>query len=311
MEVENHFSYSLTVKSLNKSLRRAVGGGGFWRSIYLVLLLLATDVVSQTPDKMKAHVDAKALRSENGKWSVALQKLFRQAQDGSSVPIRVTTYSPRPSNPASFQGQTRGYDSDEIEIHVASGVSKSYDESLLAHELFHVVLHNKGFNPGVKLAPGYVIPGLSTTDSDRNLAPIGTWVNSCFPDELIDRETAKRGFTPFLLTELEAKETLTGLQQLVDQRISISDDLAQKGNAVNLFCLGLRRPSSIEAIDKLSAALSPEILRTEKALRRKFAGDRCHFDDAKHCYALTVLLRDAAGFKGMIALKNPSTFKWE
>ena len=295
---------------INPSLLRAIDDRNFWPYIYLVLLLLATHGVSQTQDKPNAHPGPKELGSENGKLSLALQKLLREAQSGSSVPIRIETYTPDPSNPAAFQGQTR-YDPDEIEIHVASGVSKSYDEALLAHELFHVVLHNKGFNPGVKLAPGYVIPGLSTPDTDQRLAPIGSWVNSCFPDELIDRETAKRGFRPALLTDLQAKEALTGMKKLADQRMSISGPLAQRGNAVQLFCLGLRRPSSIQAIDKLADALSPEIAKTENALRRQFAGSKCHFDDPKGCYALTVQLRDAAGFKGMIVLKNRSTSNWE
>jgi hypothetical protein len=55
---------------------------------------------------------------------------------------------------------------------IASGVSKSYDEALLAHELFHVALRNKGFNAGVELAPGYVIPGVSTPDTARFFDPI-------------------------------------------------------------------------------------------------------------------------------------------
>ncbi len=312
LEIEGRFGYSLVVKSfINPSLLRTIDDRNVWPHIYLVLLLLATHGVSQTHDKPNAHPGPHELGSENGKRSLTLQKLLREAESGSSVPIRIEAYTPDPSKPAAFQGQTRGYDTDEIEIHVASGVSKSYDEALLAHELFHVVLHNKGFNPGVKLFPGYVIPRTSEPDTDRFLAPIGTWVNSCFPDELIDRETAKRGFRPVLLTDLQAKETLTAMKKSVDQRTSISDPLAQRGYAVVQFCLGLRHPSSMQAIDKLSDTLSPETAKTERALRRQFAGSRCHFNDPKGCYALTVRLRDAAGFKGMIALKNPSTSNWE
>jgi hypothetical protein len=299
------------VKSfINPSLLRTIDDTNFWPYICLVLLLLATNGVPQTHDKPNAHPGPKELGSESGKRSLALQKLLRQAQSGSSVPIRIETYTPDPSNPAAFQGRTQ-YRTDEIEISVASGVSKSYDEALLAHELFHVILRNKGFNAGVGLAPGYVIPGVSASDTVRYFGPIETFVNSCFPDELIDRETAKRGFRPALLTDLQAKEALTGMKEMADHRISISETLAQSGNAVNLFCLGLRHPSSIQAIDKLADALSPEIAKTERALRRQFTGSRCHFDDPKGCYALTIRLRDAAGFKGMIALKNPSTSKWE
>ena len=287
---------------------------------YLAVTTLRKDVpitprnslepTDQTHDQSNAHPGPKELGSESGERSPALQNLLREAQSGSSVPIRIETYTPDPSKPAAFQGQT-WYRADKIEINVASGVSKSYDEALLAHELFHVVLHNKGFNPGVTLARGYVIPGLTAPDTNRFLAPIGTGVNSCFPDELIDRETAKRGFKPALLTDLQAEETLAGLKKSADQRIPVSDPLAQRGNAVNLFCLGLRRPSSIQAIDKVADAWSPEIAKKERALRRQFAGSRCHFDDPKGCYALTVRLRDAAGFKGMIALKNPSTSNLE
>jgi hypothetical protein len=134
------------VKSfINPSLLRTIDDTNFWPYICLVLLLLATNGVPQTHDKPNAHPGPKELGSESGKRFLALQKLLRQAQRGSSVPIRIETYTPDPSNPAAFQGRTQ-YRTDEIEISVASGVSKSYDEaarSVLgnAHGIMHFPTH--------------------------------------------------------------------------------------------------------------------------------------------------------------------------
>jgi len=42
---------------------------------------------------------------------------------------------------------------------VAAGPSNDYDESVLAHELFHVILDNKGFSLG-SADSSYEIPGI-------------------------------------------------------------------------------------------------------------------------------------------------------
>jgi len=295
------------VAYLRESLRHM--HSGFFTASGVRLLLSEAQAARAAVLQNKTY-PTKERGSESSKQSLAIQKLLGEAQSGSSVPIRIETYTPDPSHPAAFQGST-SYGIDETVVHVASGVSKTYDEALLAHELFHIILHNKGFNPGVKLAPEYRIPGISEAGTDQFIRPIGMWVNSCFPDELIDRQTAQRGFKPSLLTDLQSKEALAGMKQEVDQKVSISDPLAQRGNAVQLFCLSLRHPSSIQPIEKLANGLSPEIVKTERALRRQFVGSKCQFHNPRGCYAMTVRLRDAAGFKGIIALKNPSTSNWE
>jgi hypothetical protein len=86
--------------------------------------------------------------------------------------------------------------------------------------------------------------------------------------------------------------------------------ILQKDIAVSLFCLAKRHPSSIEKLDK-AIAKYPEVIKIEKMLLRRFADSRCDFADSGGCYALTVQLRDASGFRKIIALKNPLTSKWE
>jgi hypothetical protein len=264
-----------------------------------------TPASPQSPTPKTGKANAGVNTSENGKWSPAIQELIADAQSGSSVPIRIETFHLDVSKMVAYQGQT-SYGDDAINMRVGAGVSKDYDEALLAHELFHVILSNKGASTRhVGENPHY------NTISRSEIGSAGTRVNSCFTDELIDRETAKRGFKPGLLTDLEAKWVLAALERRTNNAYRISEPVLQRSDAVKLFCLGLRHPSSEQRIDKLLDTVSPGTAKAERELRRKFNGVRCEFDDPKGCFALAVRLRDAAEFQDFIALKNPITSQWE
>lgn len=243
------------------------------------------------------------------KYSPKLQALLDRAQSGTSVPIHIETYTLSPGEPEPLQGNTRHADGG-IFITVASGISKEYEEALLAHELFHVILDNKKFNAGAGLKSPYRIPYMTMEDSMQSLHHIGTTLTSCFPDGLIDRETAKLGFKPELLTDRQVELILNQLRDA-----SIPPDAAvktvtimQKGSGLELFCLAKRRRDiPMDQIEKGESLISPEIVKAEKDLLKIFSGAQCKIDDPNGCYALTLKLRDAVGLNGILYLRNPYT----
>jgi hypothetical protein len=281
------------------------------------LLMLLTDCRSQKARGQKTTeqnpaVDSPAVESDPIKgYSENLHKLFREAQNGTSKRIEIARETVDPSHPAAFQGNTR-YGTDTVEIRVVSGISKDHDEALLAHELFHVVLYNKGFSAGVAHT-NYSIQGVRVSDFEQTLSQTGTAINSCFADELIDRETARRGFKPKLLTDLEAKENLDQIAKIAnDSDLAIrTHTILQQSAALTVFCLAIRHPSTTDAMDKADAKLTPNIVKFEKILFQQFKNSRCQVNDPKGCFALTLRLRDASGFSQIVALKNPATNEWE
>ena len=218
-----------------------------------------------------------------------------------------------PPGPQIRQGETIGtpYSWD---ITVTSGISPDYDDSVLAHELFHVILNVKGFAGGALPVPG-VDAGIPTLNQAQRaqlpqaLMLTATTINSCFNDQLIDRETLKRGFQPKLLLDKERDQTL---QMAVGFEPNEGDewpDVIKKGTAVLVFCESHRM--SATSSKQYLAALKPKYGKTvfdhEKALEAKFRGQRCQINDPTGCYALTLQLRDTAHLKGVIRLRNPQT----
>jgi len=136
-----------------------------------------------------------------------------------------------------------------------------------------------------------------------------TQINSCFNDELIDRETLKRGFQPKLLLDKSRDETLQMAVNFEPNEGEEWPDVVKKGTAVLLFCHSHR--VSATSMKQYWAALKPKYGKTvfdyEKALEAKFRGKRCQMNDPVGCYALTLQLRDSADLKGVIMLRNPQT----
>jgi hypothetical protein len=61
----------------------------------------------------------------------------------------------------------------------------------------------------------------------------------------------------------------------------------------------------------MKPALGSSIVDREKKLMTRFKGRSCQIDQTEECYQLTLQLRDAAGLKGVIHMRNPKTHALE
>ena len=263
--------------------------------IHQAVLLLALGLVcaSALPDCWSSTIPST--------YSKSVQGLFKEAQATDARPIIVKTI---PSSPGFLQGHTNG-EADRIEITVMAGVSRDYDDALLAHELFHVILNSRGFADG-----GAPVTG--TTDFDL-LNKVVNNLNSCFSDELIDREMVNRGLKPKRLLDKEVEWTLQRASAYERNEVESWPEMGKKGQAVRLFCLAKRIPeqSRRKVENRMKPALGSSIVDREKKLMTRFKGRSCQIDQTEECYQLTLQLRDAAGLKGVIHMRNPKTHALE
>ncbi len=189
-----------------------------------------------------------------------------------------------------------------------AGVSRDYDDALLAHELFHVILNNRGFAAG-----GAPVTSTSGTRDFDLLNNVVDFLNSCYSDELIDREMVKRGLKPKLLLDRQVEWTTQMASAYERNEAESWPEIGKNGQAVYLFCLAKRIPEqSMRMVEnKLKLAFGSSILNRENNLIAKVKGRRCQVNQPEACYHLTLQLRDAAGLKGLIYMRNPKTHALE
>ena len=241
-----------------------------------------------------------APRTAKPAYSPGLQEIIAEATSGTHLPIRVETVAPDLDAQEAYQGQTT-YKSHEIVMRVLGGISKDYDEALLGHEYFHVILHNRGFVNQTAVLKSYQLPNLRPEDSAVVLSDVQTVLGSCFLDALIDRETSKHGLKPALLNERQATGTLRAMTQTSAGLALRTEAILQKAEALTLFCLAIRKGGfSMEALNKAAEKLSPEIVREEQQLVKSFGKVECQLKEPKVCYDYTLQLRDAAGLHGIV-----------
>jgi hypothetical protein len=227
-------------------------------------------------------------------YSKPVQELFKEAQATSSRLIILKAIPSKPLQP--LQGHTNG-DPDRIEITITAGVSRDYDDAVLAHELLHVILNNKGFTAG-----GVTLPSKAGPRAPEIEGALDTMVdvlNSCFSDELIDREMVKRGLKPGLLLDRQIEGTIQGASAYEKDEGESWPNTVKNGQAVILFCLAKRIPEKtmlrVEA--KLQPAFGRTVMDREKDLVSRFKGRICDIGKPEACYQLTVQLRNEAGLK--------------
>ncbi len=190
------------------------------------------------------------------------------------------------------------------------GPSKDYNDALLAHELSHVILISRGFS-GAHTVPPPKRP--ESTESARAIQFIMRQLGDCFPDELIDRQTSKRGFTPKLLLGRQIDLIVQDLALFQVGEYESVSDLVKQAEALKLFCLGKRlAPSEMQNLEnRVKLKYGPSIIEREKRLSTQFQDQRCGIDDPPQCVKLTLELRDFVGMNGTIFFANPKTHKWE
>ena len=177
---------------------------------------------------------------------------------------------------------------------------------MLAHELGHIILNSRGFAAFYREKP-------NNPESASLVHEIAQELFNCFPDELIDRATAKRGFTPRLLLQTYVHSTEENLNNSKAGDFESSSDTARKAYALGLFCTGMRLPtrSMRRHEEKVKAKYGPTLIERERTLSKQFEGLRCQMDDSAGCFHLTQKLRDAVGMQGVIVFADPLTHQPE
>lgn len=256
-------------------------------------------------------------------YSLRIQKLLKEARaaeaTGRNWPIGFVTSS----DTRQFLGFTNYTEDRRIEINIPPLTSPDYDDSLKAHELTHVILNARGF-AGVFFGEfgQYVAPNVADLfDGARAWRPLihdaAIGLNFCFSDELIDRETRKRGFNPNLLLQKETAGRLLGFASLQASYES-QPDIEKRHQALQDFCFLKRlsnapnlRVSMLKYETATQSKMGPSIDMLRKRLLETFEGKRCEITKPEPCFPLTLQLRGAAGLKNVILLPKPQTWKPE
>lgn len=129
-------------------------------------------------------------------------------------------------------------------------------------------------------------------------------MNSCFPDELIDRKTTKRGFKPKLLMDMKVGFRNLAAGQQNDEGYP---DIAKRLQAMLNFCTMIRLSNSdrLEFKSLIAAKMGPSVSTYTQNLVTQFQGKRCAITDPSGCYRLTGQLRHAAALDDVFQLCTP------
>jgi hypothetical protein len=249
-------------------------------------------------------------------YSLRIQKLLKEARAAEATAGNRSITFETTTDLEGLQGGTN-YSDGRIVIKIPPASSPEYDDALKAHELTHVILNARGF-AGVGLAAdpkagaAFVGTGISDTTRQHMLDHMGVMLSSCFPDELIDRETTKRGFKPGLLLQRDMEGTIKVYSSLPNN-YEHAAEIEKHNQALHDFCLlrRLSKPLRLKCEKATELKEGPSIDMLRKRLLETFAGKRCEIDKPDACYRLTLELRGAAGLKGVILLPKPKTWEME
>lgn len=214
---------------------------------------------------------------------------------------RSIEFGSMPSNTVEL-GYTDFKHTGSILIQLRDGLPEDVRESVIAHELGHVMLRNRHLSPVASLSAA----GQKRT---RNfmVSTVET-LKGCYEEPLADLEAKKRGFRPDLINDFVAAEMKNETMFDLENKRKL-EDFAWNYEAVFLYCFELR-PHTFKASDiEQQFAIEPEIGTKLKRLKRSLGVSGC--DTSITCFERTKRLRDLAGFSELILLENPRTGKME
>jgi hypothetical protein len=220
-----------------------------------------------------------------GQWPDALQRLFEESKSSAKVPIRFTMQA--------FTGY--GFvlrASEGYVIGIRIDLSHEDQESDIAHELFHIILQQKGFSSQVDVPNG----------ASGYLAELGFTITSCVDDAIIDDRTSALGFHPERLNRKRFEQ----FQAPADVYAKLRDPIYADGTALLIACDSFRKGNGNE-LSKRWASVNEDVTKHADELRKKIGDVRC--DGAPACNEKKKQIRDILHYP--ILLCNPLTGKWE
>ena len=220
-----------------------------------------------------------------GQWPDALQKLFEESKSSAKVPIRFTMQVW-----TAYGFVLRA--SEGYVIGIRSDLSHEDQESDIAHELYHIILQQKGFSFQVDVPDG----------ASGYLAELGFTITSCVDDAIIDDRTSALGFHPELLN----RKRFAQFQAPPDVYAKLKDPIYVDGTALVIACDSFRKGNGNE-LSKRWALVNQDVTKHADELRKKIGDVRC--DGAPACNEKKKQIRDILHYP--ISLCNPLTGKWE
>jgi hypothetical protein len=169
------------------------------------------------------------------------------------------------------------------------------EENTLAHELFHIVLQEKGFAATVQIPQG--APSL--------LIVLGFTITSCVDDALIDRKMSKLGFKPEVLN----RDTAEGLRLNPPSfpAEAFKDPIFADVNALLIVCYSFRKRYLGDEIEPTWHKANPGVAARAHALASRIGDINC--DAAQSCLAKKKRIRDVLGYP--TTFLNPLTNQFE
>ena len=220
-----------------------------------------------------------------GQWSVALRTLFQQAKSSAKVPIRFTMQAG--DNFGFVVRVTEGY-----VIGIRPDLNHEDQESDIAHELYHIVLQQKGYASQVHTPDGV----------SRYVQEIGYTITSCVDDAIIDEKTFALGFHPELLNRRRYEHP----QIPSDVQARLQDPVYLDGTALVIACDTFRKGNGNQLLTRWTS-VSPRAAKHAEELRNKIGTIQC--DDAEACNEKKKQIRDTLHYP--ILFCNPLVGKWE
>jgi hypothetical protein len=241
--------------------------------------------------------------------SKRVRRILNDVKSGTKYRIGFVASSAEPAKP--FQAYTsfeEGDDKNGITVHIESGLSDQLTEHLLAHELFHIVLHKQGWPTQVNYP--FSRPEMDTTYKGLFLKDAGTALMSCYPDALIDKWMSARGFAPKIVNRRQYELTIRDAQTTQRPPPDLFP-LYKTYTALINYCLSIRaRDFEMEDIFNACQRINPAMKEDQVSLEQQL-GTSIKCSDAPSCLEATKTLRHAAGFDGQIFFLNRFTNTWQ
>jgi len=190
-----------------------------------------------------------------------------------------------------------------VQIKIRKSLDPETKQEVLAHELGHAFLCGRGLLIHTITTSETVNEGLADV-----VGSLGSGIESCYVDPLVDAEMAKRGFKTDKMAEAFVEKTNSHTKLEVHDWIS-RGDLYADATAVLLFCSELLYPSvPVEQFEGVFKD-EPSVITRVEMLRHDLGKPTC--SDTPSCIEAVKRLRDELKLKSYILVWNPKTNKVE